>query len=240
MVPHGRLALAVPSRPCREPVPGPGRYDPVPTDPRRQHGRRERSALRTIPGRAVARPSRFPGGRTPDPRDGLLPRQGADDPGLRPGPPGAVRGRGAAVVRRADVAARGRPEDGQLRPRLRVRDPRDPGGHARAPHREPSRSRPDAHPGGDRGAPTRERRSPVLDPSQPALGAARTEPLSSDRPEVRTMSDPRALCYRPRDPVGESAAAPGGPASRAGVGGSRARAASETRTIPARISHANG
>ena len=180
-----RLALALPPGPRRGPVPGPRRNDPLPTDAGREHRRRERAALRAVPGRPVARAVGSAVGRAADPRDRLLPRQGADDPGVRPGPPRALRRRGSPVVRRADLAPRGRPEDRELRPRLRLRDTGDPGRYPRPPHRQPLRDPPDADPGGDGGPSPGDRRPPVLDPPQPAPRPARAEPVPADRTEVR-------------------------------------------------------
>ncbi len=192
---HRRLAGPLSPGPCREPVPGPDRDDPLPAYPGRGDRRRQRRPLRAVrdPGGARRRVAR--GDRAVDPGHRILPHEGARGPPLRGGDPRAVRRDGAARPCIAHEPSRGRAEDRELRPRLRLRDPGDPGRHPRPPDREPPRPGPHRASGGDRGGAAADGRAQVLDPAEPAPGAARAEPVPADRPEVRPLPDRRLVRY---------------------------------------------
>ena len=206
------LAEAVPPRPRGGPVPGAHRHDPLATHPRRGDRPRLRAAVRAVPRRSVDRRSGPPGTPPPDPSRRILSDEESGNPGVRARAAGAVRRDGAANAGGAHQPPVGGAEDRELRVGLWLRDPRHARRHARPPDREPAWGREDLHPGGDGGGAPSERRSEALDPAQPPVGPARTEPVPAPRAALPAVSGGSAPRHRPRAQRGAGAAPPGRPA----------------------------
>ena len=193
ILPDRRLATAVPARPRGEPLSGADRNDPLAKDPRRRHRRRDRPALRPLPGRPEPGGRVPPGPRAVGPTGRFLPGQEPNDPCVRPGDPHPARGGGPAGLRRPRGPPRRRPQDRELRPRLRLRGPGDPGRHPRPSDREPPGGRPKPHRRGDGGSPADCGRRAVLDPAQPLARPARTEPVPAPEAPLHRVPDHRRL-----------------------------------------------
>src|SRR5208283_3483716 len=234
----GGLASPVPSGPRRGPVPGADLHDPLPANARREHGRRERAPLRSVPGRALARPSEALRGRVAHPGDRLLSREGAGPREGRERGPRALRRYRAPDLRGAHLPSGRRSQDRELRPGLRVRDPGDPGRHPRASHRQPSRRR--AHPNarGDLSEAPRAGGPALLDPRQPAARPARPEPVPAEPPALFGVSDRRPMRDRSRSQRRSQPSTTGGPTGAAGVAGSPTSATKVASITSGRTSHA--
>ncbi len=192
---HRGLEGSLPTEPCRRPVPGADRHDSLATDTGRGDRCRERAAVRAISDHGAPRSGEAIRHRTADPVGRLLSLEGPSPAPERSRAPRALSGGGAAGVLGADEPARGGAQDGELRPRLWLRNPGDPGRHPRAPHRKPARDRPDPKARGDGGgAPSIGPRA-VLDPAQSPPRAAWAEPLPADRAPVRHLPDRVVVRY---------------------------------------------
>ena len=237
---EGGLEGPIPPGPRRGPVPGPHRNDPLPADPGRGHRRGERRAVREVPDPRGAGSRAPPHDRTADPADRVLSHEGTGRPHLRAHDPRPVAGGRAPRFREPRGPPGGRPQDRELRTRLRLRDPGHPGRHARPSDREPARGGADAHPSRDGGRPSRAARCPLLDPAQPAARPARPEPLPAHRAAMRRLSDRGVVRYREGSGGGATPAAASGRPARVGrrrarrVGGTNLSAKSGAATTSPR------
>src|SRR5207247_9811253 len=117
----------------------------------------------------------------------LLPPEGRPDWKGESDPPRAPCRLRATDLRGADRASPGRPEDRELRPRLRIRRPAHPDRHPRPPGEQPARSRADEDSGGDRTAAHADRADGVLAPHQRVVHPIRERALPTDRPSLAAM-----------------------------------------------------
>jgi hypothetical protein len=240
VLPDGRLESAVPPRPRRRPVPGPDRHDPLPADARRGDRRSQRRAVRALSRPRVAGAGPGARGRAADPRHRVLPHQGAGPGPGGGGDPGPLpRGR-PPDLRGADLPTGRGSEDGELRPRVRVRDPGDPGRYPRPPDREPPRGGPDPHAGADGASAQGGGRPPLLDPGQPAPRSARPEPVPTDPPPMPGVPDLGDLRYGPGPAVRAGPPSTGGPPDGSSVAGSATSTTRNATIATARNVQATG